>query len=557
MTRLAIVGIDGATYEIIRPMIEAGELPHIARILKEGVSADLESEKPPMTPPAWTSMFTGLNPGKHGVFHFIRRDLGTYQNLLNDSRNYLGKDVMSLLSNRGWSVGSLSVPMTYPPFPVKDGYMISGIPMPLSGDTIAWPQGTVAEMEQILGRPYEPDVDYYPYDGDTETPSDDMAMYAKLRDHLFQIERDRLKLQAHYLKNKPTDFYFTVVSVTDRCQHYFWKFQDRSHAGWTEEGEKLYGEVIKDSYRLADEFVGEVREILGDEVPVALVSDHGFGPQNYDFHVNKWLEDEGFLTRRQVPYWAVGKLNVRNAFERIGLGKIGRALGPLGNIPILRPKKRTEATANDIVWSKTRAFASLHGICVNRKGREPEGIVEGEQGYQQVMQEVREALAKVASPTGEGHATDFSISKEETYDGPRTGEAPDIQFQMNGLATITKESWGESTLFAERKNAMISGQHRFNGIFAVSAAGIEAGKVLEGMHIQDTAPTLLYLVKEAVPKWMDGRIRGDLYENPAEPVWDESDEPDAGSGSSPDGSTLDDDQNKAIEESLRGLGYLQ
>ncbi len=553
MTRLAIVGIDGATYDIIHPMVEAGELPHIARVLREGVSGALESEKPPMTPPAWTSMFTGLNPGKHGVFHFIRRDLGTYQNLLNDSRNYAGKDLMSLLSARGWSVGSLSVPMTYPPFPVKDGYMVSGIPMPLSGDTIAWPPGTVQEMEKVLGYPYQPDVDYAPYDGDTETATDDLARYAKLRDELFRLERDRLKLQAHYLKNNPVDLYFAVVSVTDRCQHYFWKFQDRSHAGWTEEGEKLYGEVIRDAYRLADEFVGEVRALVGDEVPLALVSDHGFGPQNYDFHVNRWLEEEGFLVRRHVPYWTVGKLPLKDALARVGLGGLGRLLGPLGRIPLLRPKRKTTATAQDIVWSKTRAFASLHGICINYAGREPEGIVQGETAYQQTVEEVRAALAKIVGPDGQP-ATDFSITKEETYQGPRTAEAPDIQFQMMGLRCITKESWGESRLFGERKHAMISGQHRFNGIFAVQAPGVASGKVVEGMHIQDTAPTLLYVVGEAVPTWMDGRICGEVFADPQEPVWDHADEPQAGVQAE---SSLDDDQNKAIEESLRGLGYLQ
>ena len=98
MTKLAIIGIDGATYDIIHPMIAAGELPNIAKILRDGVSGALESEKPPMTPPAWTSMFTGLNPGKHGVFHFIGRNLGTYQHSLKNSSSFVGKDIMSLLS---------------------------------------------------------------------------------------------------------------------------------------------------------------------------------------------------------------------------------------------------------------------------------------------------------------------------------------------------------------------------------------------------------------------------------------------------------------------------
>jgi predicted AlkP superfamily phosphohydrolase/phosphomutase len=553
MTRLAIVGIDGATWSIIRPMIEAGELPNITRILREGASGVLESEKPPMTPPAWTSMFTGLNPGKHGVFHFIRRDLGTYGVLLNDSRNYVGKDMMSLLSGRGWSVGCLSVPMTYPPFAVKDGYMISGIPMPLVGDSIAWPPGLTDEMTKILGHPYEPDVDYGPYDGDTETASDDLAQYAKLRDHLFKIERERLDLQRHLLKERPTDFYFTVVSVTDRCQHYFWKFQDPSHEGYTEEGNRLYGEVIKDAYRLADDFVGHVREQVGEEVPIALVSDHGFGPQYTDFHVNTWLEEAGFLKRKKTPRWSLGMLPLKYAFAKLGMAGVGKALGPVGNIPLVRPKIKKYPDMRDVVWSETRAFATLHGICINLKGREPLGIVDGEAAYRKTVDEVLTALKKIKMSDG-SQAVDLSGVKEDIYSGPRTAEAPDIQFQMAGLSCVTKESWGDSGLFATRKNAPISGQHRFDGIFAYSGPNVEAGKVLQGMHIQDTSPTLLYATGEAVPKWMDGRIRGDIYANPEEPTWDDSPEPGLG-GEGGDG--FSDEESKAIEESLRGLGYLQ
>ena len=552
MTRLAIVGIDGATYEIIRPMVAAGELPNIARILREGVSGDLESEKPPMTPPAWTSMFTGLNPGKHGVFHFIRRDLGTYGCKLNDSRNYAGKDVMTLLGGRGWTIGSLAVPMTYPPFPANGGYMVSGIPMPLSGDTIAWPPGTVAEMREVLGHDYVPDVDYGPYDGDTERAVEDLELDEPLRAELFAQERDRLELAKHYLRSKPTDFFFTVVSVTDRCQHYFWKFQDRSHPGWSEAGERRYGEVIKDAYRLADEFVGAVREAVGDAVPIALVSDHGFGPQHSDFHINTWLQQAGLMEVRPVPYWTWGRLPIGDACARLGMPWMRKLLGPLARIPLLRPKRKTAADARDIDWSRTRAFAQLHGICVNLKGREPQGIVEGEEGYRRTVAEIREKLDGIRTPDGQ-KAVDFSFAKEQIYDGPRSAEAPDVQFQMLGLSCVTKEDWGEPELWVWRKHAPISGQHRFNGVFAYAGPGVVAGRVLEDMHIQDTAPTLLYALGEAVPVWMDGKVRGELLADPHEPTWDRSDEPGA------DGALtgFSDDQSKAIEESLRGLGYLQ
>lgn len=553
MTRLAIVGIDGATYEIIRPMVAAGELPHIARLLREGASGDLRSETPPLTPPAWTSMFTGLNPGRHGVFHFIRRRLGTYECALNDSRNYAGKDLMSLLSRRGWSVGSLAVPMTYPPFPVRDGWMVSGIPMPLSGDGIAWPPGTVAEMERVLGHPYRPDADYAPYDGDHEGADDDLERYERLRAELFAQERDRLRLAEHFLRERPTDFFFAVVSITDRCQHYFWKFQDRAHPGWTEAGARRFGEVIRDAYRLADEFLGRVRAIAGDGAAAAIVSDHGFGPQYWDFHVNQWLEEEGFLVRRPVPYWTWGRRSLGDALRRLGLGRLAALLGPLARLPLLRPKRKTRADARDVIWERTRAFSQLHGICVNLAGREPRGIVQGEDGYRRVLAELGERMRTLRAPGG-GAAFDYAVAKEDAYDGPRAAEAPDFQYQLMELACIPKEDWGTTELFLRRRHAMISGQHRFNGVFALWAPGVAPGKVIEGMHIQDTAPTLLYAARQPVPTWMEGRVRGDLMEAPWEPEWEQAAEPEAGGAGAAGAEGADA---AAIEESLRGLGYLQ
>jgi predicted AlkP superfamily phosphohydrolase/phosphomutase len=552
MTKLAIIGIDGATYDIIHPMIAAGELPNIAKILRDGVSGALESEKPPMTPPAWTSMFTGLNPGKHGVFHFIGRNLGTYQHSLKNSSSFVGKDIMSLLSRRGLSVGSLSVPMTYPPYEVNNGYMISGIPMPLTGDSIAWPPEICDDIRRILGTDYVADVEYSKYDGDTETAEDDLSLYSELRDELFRLEEQRLTIQTDFLRTRPTDFYFTVISVTDRCQHYFWKFQDPSHAGYTEEGAHLYGEVIKDSYRLADKFVGEARAIIGEDVPIALVSDHGFGPQYQDFHINTWLEQQGYLVRKQVPYLKWGKLHLGGVFHRLGLGFIEKLMGPLGKIPIYRPKMKRQADASDIDWLRTKAFANLHGICLNLKNREPSGIV-SEDDYSTLLDEIIVGLRDIKMPDG-SDACDGIFKKEDIYSGPRTAEAPDLQFQMAGLSCITKECWAEKELFAMRKNAPISGQHRFNGIFAISKEGLESGKVIEGMHIQDTAPTLLYAIEQAVPVWMDGTIRGDIYAEPADPKWDRSAEPQTTSTTT---SNPDDEQTQSIEDSLRGLGYLQ
>ena len=547
MTRLAIIGIDGATYRIIRPMIADGELPNIGRILKEGASANLESTIPPITPPAWVSMMTGVNPGRHGIFHFVHRTIGSYQLGLVDSNNFVGMDAFSLLSRRGWTTGGFAVPMTYPPFPVN-GYMVSGIPMPLQGEAGAWPQN------------YEPDINYAAYDGKNEPGSEDLDRYEKLRDDLFRVERERIDLKVEWLRRHPTDFYFCVLSITDRCQHYFWKFQDPSHDGWSQEGQDRFGEVIRDSYRLADEALGRFREVLGEDCTVALVSDHGFGTFSADFFINRWLEDEGYLVFKKIPRWTWGVTTLSETLRRAKLGFLGRLLpGPIGRLPVARPKHKKQRDKRDIDWPRTKVFAAMYGLCLNIKGREPEGLIEPSDERERLEQEVIAKLRKLRDPQDGELAVDDAIVARDCYSGDYLETAPDIQFMMQGLACLPKEDLDAQTQFGRRKYAAVSGTHRMDGIFAVGGGPdcpAAPGSVFEGMHIQDSLPTLLHMVGESIPQWMEGSVQDEALSG----EWLASNPPKISAEEivlgRPDGDVWSDEESKRIEESLKGLGYL-
>ena len=76
--KLLVLGLDGATWDVMTPMMEQGELPHLARLVAEGASGPLLSTIPPVTAPAWSSFMTGLNPGKHGIFQWRTYDPTTY-----------------------------------------------------------------------------------------------------------------------------------------------------------------------------------------------------------------------------------------------------------------------------------------------------------------------------------------------------------------------------------------------------------------------------------------------------------------------------------------------
>ena len=69
--RVLILGWDGATWDLLRPWAEAGHLPSVARLMREGAWGPMRTVIPPGTGPAWSSLITGVNPGKHHVFDFI------------------------------------------------------------------------------------------------------------------------------------------------------------------------------------------------------------------------------------------------------------------------------------------------------------------------------------------------------------------------------------------------------------------------------------------------------------------------------------------------------
>ena len=124
--RVLIVGWDGATFDLITPWVQQGRLPHTARLIAEGAQRQLLSTIPTLSPPAWTSLITGKNPGRHGTFDFVRRQPGAYdlQTVRNDLPS-LGT-VFHWVSQAGKKVGVLNVPFTYPPEPVN-GFMVSGL----------------------------------------------------------------------------------------------------------------------------------------------------------------------------------------------------------------------------------------------------------------------------------------------------------------------------------------------------------------------------------------------------------------------------------------------
>ncbi|HWR71740.1 MAG TPA: alkaline phosphatase family protein, partial [Nitrospirota bacterium] len=276
MGKVIIIGWDGATFDIINPLVAAGRLPNVAYLMKNGVWGRMESTIPPLTPTAWTSLSTGVNPGKHAIFDaMLYSPEARRMSFVNASMRKCAP-VWSVLSEAGRKVGVLNVPMTYPPDEVN-GFVIPGMFTPEGADDFTYPRGLKDDLIRTFGR-YFIECNY------SSSPS----TYLK---SILSVDVDfREKVASYLMERYDWDFFFCVFMSSDRVQHFFWKYLDPSHPG-----HKKYGNAIATVYEKMDESLGRLIEKAGVDATVVMVSDHGSGPLKKAFFLNYWLLINGYL----------------------------------------------------------------------------------------------------------------------------------------------------------------------------------------------------------------------------------------------------------------------
>jgi predicted AlkP superfamily phosphohydrolase/phosphomutase len=139
--RVIVIGVDGMDPRITKMLMDEGRLPNLQMLAKNGSFMRLQTSYPPNSPVAWTSIATGSNPGKHGIFDFIRREPRTYMPQLSLTKSngglsgtyyesYISADPFwRLTTNAGIPTTVIRWPVTFPPEAVK-GSMLSGLGVP-------------------------------------------------------------------------------------------------------------------------------------------------------------------------------------------------------------------------------------------------------------------------------------------------------------------------------------------------------------------------------------------------------------------------------------------
>ncbi len=524
MTRLLIIGLDGGSFDLIRPWVNQGKLPNFKRLLEGSVWGELQSTVPPMTFPGWSALMTGKNPGKHGIFDFTQRRLGTYEIQILNVADRKAKTFWRLLSDAGKRVASIGVPVTYPPEPVN-GVMISGFDAPANDSSIMYPPALYEELKKNVGE-YILSADFVR-----------LLVRGRLDkavDALCEAVERKGATASYLLKRESWDCFMLVFGETDAVVHYFWKHHDpHSPHHDPKHGDQVPDPILR-IYQKVDQCLGELLSHLSEETRVMLVSDHGVGGSSDKIiHLNRWLEARGLLHYRSLADGSGGSLQMKVLHT---LKSWIRAVFPKRIIKRLRfqqegigIKMEAKLRFGAIDWSRTTAYSEetpyYPNIWINLKGRDPGGIVEMGEEYEKVREQVKSLILEWRDPETGQPVVKQAFRREEIYRGEYVHLAPDLVIAWNldgDYAYLSRPSYASKSRLPiekvkkrelSRSAFMVnrSGSHREMGVFALNGEGLRPGYQSMGAEIIDVAPTVLYLMGLAVPKDMDGKVLLDCF----------------------------------------------
>jgi len=508
--RVLIIGMDGATPSLIIPWTNDGKLPNISRLMKKGNYGALLSTIPPITPPAWTSFMTGVNPSKHGIFDFVDKVPGSYNFRYINARMRRVPSIWQHLSGLGLSVGVLNVPMTFPPEEVN-GFMISGLDAPDERRAV-YPADLYEELVREVGG-FKLDIRNL---GNMKTD----AQRELFLNEVQEVEEQRVRVLAYLQKKYACDVLMIVFNATDQVQHHFWHYMDKSHPKHDPIGAKRFGDAILRIYSKIDELIGRLLEEIPPRDAVILMSDHGAGPTSkYYLHTNFLLEEIGLLKfkKKSLLVDALGR------FEGFLKSHLSDSQKKLVSklLPGLRGKIENYSQLGAIDWEHTKAFATeLTGIApfiwVNTARGFPKGPVWSEKERVQILGSIREAFSNLKDPRS-GSRLDVEVfSKEEVFNGPYMPKAPDLivaawsdqGFNLKkGPHRVSKDGFclgiEEPPLIS---GSEWSGTHKMEGFFLAAGDKIMGGNVLKNIKIVDVFPTLLSILGLPIPQGIDGRF---------------------------------------------------
>lgn len=559
--KVVVIGLDGGSFRTLDPWMQEGRLPNLSSLIQEGVRSPLASVVPPETATAWSSFLTGKNPGKHGVFGFTARERPTGRIVPVSALARTGKAFWDLVSESGKRVLVLNVPTTYPPHPIN-GVMISDFLTPRGKRDFVHPPALLDELEKRFG-PYPLYMRTY-FSGNlseahAERFLEELAIELRLKFDILEYLMDRF----------PWDLTVFHLWGTDRVQHDLWNLIDDSHPAYDASLARKCRPRIIEYFEAVDARIGRLRQRLGEDPTLLVISDHGFGPIHKTIDLNVWLLEQGFIRIKKSPVsrlryraWKMGltyERLVRFLLKLLRFGLRLPDLSPAETVNLVRDNRFNPLLSlNDVDWSRTQAYSQMGmgQIVINVEGRTPKGAVRPGEEYRRIRDEIVRRLKEMRDPATGLPVGGQVYTKEMIYHGPHLEEAPDITFLPLDNNIMASALMGFTTRRWIIDNPFLFGNHRMEGILIAHGRNIRKGHSFEEARLIDLAPTVLHLLGDAIPKDMDGRVLTELFTDDfASSRRIRSKEPAEGPGGEALTKMTPKDE-ATILERLKGLGYI-
>ncbi|MDY0041523.1 MAG: alkaline phosphatase family protein, partial [Desulforhabdus sp.] len=490
MRKLFILGVDGATFDLLKPWTIQDHLPGFAKLLNEGCHAVLKSSIPPLSPIAWTSIATGVNPGKHGIYDFLLKKT------TNDSEqpyftfatggDRKTKAFWEILSEAGKSCIVVNMPCSYPPDPIN-GIMISGWDAARDKAKAFHPKQLYQEITKEFGEYYMVPIDIL---SKREMASKDVQSNQRLHEALLKMTRLRRRVLGYLAKKYPWDIYFGVFYETDIAQHRFWS----TLAKGAEADSPIFH-----VYQEIDFFIQDLLRDFGDEIDIMLVSDHGFKPLLTGIDLNSYLDQQGFL-RRKISIKGKLIFVLLRHFKslRRTLKSVGRSSWLPERISNMKPRHMNIDFENSDVFFEGM-YPYFH---VLDKGKDRDIIPKLLQSLAKLEYKGQKVFKKI-------------LPKHDVFWGPYVDQVPEIigilndHFEVAGAEVFMSKLGSKDNVFLDH---VWEGNHSENGVFIFR--GNEARREqMETINVFDIAPTILAYYDLPIPTEMDGLPIQDVLGN--------------------------------------------
>lgn len=281
--RVVVVGVNGMEWDILRPLLLKGDLPNLAKVIKNGAYGKLRTVSAPNCPRVYSTIFTSTTPEEHGVSGFIVGGITANTNMLKE------EPIWSILSKHDVTVGMANVPATFPVMPVN-GYMISGMLTrgkncedgvlcapklsEVEGGDAVYPPSMKAELLKNVGDFY---IDCERMPAAADLKGHESELINKWLDKVQLIRDQQTRLFDYLLTNHPSDFTFMVQSCEDRTGHWLYPITP-FNVGYNPAIDTVRQDAFPNQYVAFDKVLGTILKHVDENTYLFVISDHGIKP---------------------------------------------------------------------------------------------------------------------------------------------------------------------------------------------------------------------------------------------------------------------------------------